>query len=283
MKLLSIIKEIYDNHNSSAILNSIEQPSTFRNEKAGIIDYVRKISTTLPDGVKAIEVLTSLSDDLPYTTKLKVLITLAKAKLLNFGVNDEKMTPEDVLRAYGNPKRVADKAEFSMNELQINNPVIKNKYVKRKDDTFYIDKNKALEYLQQFNNDEVDAEWFINDSEGLSESELNGLEEPEKMNNEEMEDFLRMEMSYYYFSDSDSINELQINNPVPEKINQPDYVWYVLDIKKNILITGWEYRSDAMDYVNDHDEDTRKNVKVIHKKTATSLGLNPDLNKSWGQ
>ncbi len=86
--------------------------------------------------------------------------------------------------------------------------IINNKYVVKDEDEdgdFYrIDLQKALDYLSQFNNEEVDAEQFINDDEGWGEFEQY-LMDAEQMSDKELEDAMRQEMSFYYYSDGDSI------------------------------------------------------------------------------
>ena len=83
---------------------------------------------------------------------------------------------------------------------------IKNKYVvkDKEDDFYFINKKKALDYLSQFDNEEVDAYGFINDDEGWGEFTSN-IEDVEEMSNEELEDAMRQEMSYYFFSKPDEI------------------------------------------------------------------------------
>ena len=104
------------------------------------------------------------------------------------------------------------KSIFSPREKKKKETVkIKNKYVVKDeevsdedDDFYYIDTDKALEYLSQFNNEEVDAYGFINDDEGWGEFTSN-IEDVEEMSDEELEDTMRQEMSYYFFSKPDEI------------------------------------------------------------------------------
>ena len=44
------------------------------------------------------------------------MASLLKRELLNFGFSTAKMSPQDVLGMYGNPKDVLKKAQFNMNE-----------------------------------------------------------------------------------------------------------------------------------------------------------------------
>jgi hypothetical protein len=86
---------------------------------------------------------------------------------------------------------------------------VNNKYVveeKDEEDSWYmIDKEKALQYLSQFNTEEVDAELFIHDNEGWGEFEQY-LEDVEGMSDEDLEEAMRSEMSFYYFSNGTSIS-----------------------------------------------------------------------------
>jgi hypothetical protein len=89
--------------------------------------------------------------------------------------------------------------------------IINNKYVVKDEeesdeygDFYRIDLQKALDYLSQFNNEEVDAEQFINDDEGWGEFEQY-LEDVKSWPDKELEDAMRQEMSFYYYSDGDSI------------------------------------------------------------------------------
>ena len=81
---------------------------------------------------------------------------------------------------------------------------INNKYVIEDDGFYMIDPKKAFEYLKQFNSEEVDAKQFIKDDEGWGEFEQY-LENVEQMSDKELEDAMRQEMSFYYYSDGDSI------------------------------------------------------------------------------
>ena len=82
--------------------------------------------------------------------------------------------------------------------------IINNKYVIEDDGFYMIDPKKAFEYLKHFNSEEVDAKQFIKDDEGWGEFEQY-LEDVELMSDKELEDAMRQEMSFYYFSDGDSI------------------------------------------------------------------------------
>jgi hypothetical protein len=93
-----------------------------------------------------------------------------------------------------------------LNENTINNKyVVKDEELSDEDGDFYkIDLDKALDYLSQFNSDDVDAEAFVYDDEGWGEFEQY-LDNVEQMSDKELEDEMRKEMSMYFFSDEDSI------------------------------------------------------------------------------
>jgi len=85
---------------------------------------------------------------------------------------------------------------------------VNNKYVVEdpefEDGFFYVDKKKALNYLKQFDSDEVNAKRFMNDDEGWGEFEIY-LEDVEQMTDKELEDAMRDALSFYYFSEGGEI------------------------------------------------------------------------------
>ena len=93
-----------------------------------------------------------------------------------------------------------------LNENQVNNKyVFKDEEMSDEDGDFYaIDQKKALDYLSQFDNEDVDAEAFIKDDEGWGEFEQY-LEDVELMSDKELEDAMREDMSMYFFSKPDEI------------------------------------------------------------------------------
>ena len=93
-----------------------------------------------------------------------------------------------------------------LNEGEVNNTyVFKDDEMSDDEYDFYtIDKNKAFEYLKQFNDSEVSAKKFIKDDEGWGEFE-EYLEDVEQMSDEELEKAMREEMSMYFFSKPDEI------------------------------------------------------------------------------
>jgi hypothetical protein len=99
-----------------------------------------------------------------------------------------------------------------LNENQINNKyVVKDDELSDEDGDFYsIDTDKALDYLKQFNNEDVDAEAFIDDDEGWGEF-VQYIEDVEQMSDTQLEDEMRTEMSMYFFSDPDTLSESRLN------------------------------------------------------------------------
>jgi hypothetical protein len=97
-------------------------------------------------------------------------------------------------------------AKALLRENQVNNKyVVKDEKLSDEDYGFYyIDQQKAFDYLKQFNNSEVSAKQFIKDDEGWGEFEqyINNIEQ---MSDKELEDAMRQEMSYYFFSKPDEI------------------------------------------------------------------------------
>ena len=93
-----------------------------------------------------------------------------------------------------------------LKENTVNNKyVVKDEELSDEDGDFYrIDIQKAYDYLSQFDSDDIDAEAFMDDDEGWGEFEQY-LMNVEQMSDEELEDAMRQEMSFYYYSDGDSI------------------------------------------------------------------------------
>ena len=96
--------------------------------------------------------------------------------------------------------------ESMMNEVVKNSYVVKDEELSDDEDgDFYvIDKQKALNYLSQFDSEDVNAEQFIDDDEGWGEYEQY-LDDVKSMTDKELEDSMRQEMSYYFFSQPDEI------------------------------------------------------------------------------
>jgi hypothetical protein len=93
-----------------------------------------------------------------------------------------------------------------LNESKINNSyVIKDEELSDSEGDFYvIDKQKSFNYLSQFDGEDIDTKTFIGDDEGWGEF-LQNLENAEQMTNQEIEDNMRQEMSYYFFNKPDEI------------------------------------------------------------------------------
>jgi hypothetical protein len=90
---------------------------------------------------------------------------------------------------------------------------VKNQYVVKDEeesdeygDFYVIDKKKAFEYLKQFNSKEVSAKQFIKDEEGFEEFETN-LDDMEQMTDKEIEEAMKEELSFYYFSKPDELDQ----------------------------------------------------------------------------
>lgn len=88
------------------------------------------------------------------------------------------------------------------------------------------------------------------------------------------------EMGYDFdFLDDSSL----IKNPLllDESINQPDYKFYVVALAQNKIVSGWEYRQDAKDYIV-NSEDNLGVLKILTAPTLKRAGLDPNNDKSWG-
>jgi hypothetical protein len=87
-----------------------------------------------------------------------------------------------------------------------NQYVVKDEELSDEDGDFYvIDPQKAYNYLSQFDTDDmVNAELFMDDDEGWGEF-ISYLDNVEQMSDKELEDAMRQEMSYYFYSKPDEI------------------------------------------------------------------------------
>jgi len=63
-----------------------------------------------------------------------------------------------------------------------------------------------------------------------------------------------------------------------KKINQKDYAFYVFNIKINKINSGWEFKEDANEAI---EELEGSDFKVYTKKYLLSKGINPDDNINW--
>lgn len=90
-----------------------------------------------------------------------------------------------------------------INEIKL----VKNKYLKQDENGIYIDKNEALKYLSQFDDeeDEISARVFIKDDEGWGEFESNIEGNMLEISENQLEEMMKEAMSFYFYSDGDSI------------------------------------------------------------------------------
>lgn len=74
-----------------------------------------------------------------------------------------------------------------------------------------------------------------------------------------------------------------LKKKISEQINQKDYLFYIFSIDQNKILSGWEYREDALDRAKEMRENGWK-VKIFSKSyLINNLKLNPDDNSSWGK
>lgn len=99
---------------------------------------------------------------------------------------------------------VKEGLDGKIDNSQTTKPNNKYVYLDMENDVYMIDQSKALEYLEQFDAKDVDVDMFMNDDEGWGEFEPY-LEDVEQMTDEQLEEAMRQELSFYYFSDGDSI------------------------------------------------------------------------------
>lgn len=69
-----------------------------------------------------------------------------------------------------------------------------------------------------------------------------------------------------------------------ESINDPDYKFYVVDKDQNKIISGWEYKDDAVDVKKDALEVNRSRKLGIYSLQGVKsiLKLDPNQDSSWG-
>ena len=79
-----------------------------------------------------------------------------------------------------------------------------NSYVKRDEMGWFLDSEKIKNYLNQFDSEEVNVDLFMGDDEGFGGEDMM-LGDVENMTDEEIEQASRQAMSYYFFSNPDSI------------------------------------------------------------------------------
>ena len=64
-----------------------------------------------------------------------------------------------------------------------------------------------------------------------------------------------------------------------KRIDRKAYNYYCLDPQTGKLLTGWEYREDAKDYIK---QSTIVGLKVYTRKYLERTGTDPKQNKNWG-
>ncbi|HEX5186618.1 MAG TPA: hypothetical protein VFV86_06980 [Nitrososphaeraceae archaeon] len=111
----------FNNHNNELDeieASQIEEPSHYDNEDEAIEKYIDSVKETYPEGITTTEFFNDIVDEPFYDARiqLKIMIELAKEKLLKLGQSKMIITPQDVLAIYGNPKHTLDKANFNWNE-----------------------------------------------------------------------------------------------------------------------------------------------------------------------
>jgi hypothetical protein len=168
-------------------------------------------------------------------------------------------------------------------QSRLNEGKIKNKYVVKDEeesddeyDFYYIDQQKALEYLKQFNNKEVSAKQFIKDDEGWGEFEQY-LEDVEQMSDKQLEDAMREEMSFYFFSEPDGINESRLNEE--ENTLEQDLLDFWDLLQDDAAQSDGEYKAswDTDFFLEQHKEykgkeaEVRKAVRQLKQQGKLSL------------
>lgn len=149
--------------------------------------------------------------DIKYSNMTSTLEDLFQA----FAAYADQFDEDEYVNQFSNTNQINESQDnFDLRkylaEGKLLKEVINNKYVvkvKDEDGDYYkIDTRKAFEYLKQFNTEEVDARQFIMDDEGWGEFEnIQYLVDIEQMSDKELENAMRQEMSFYYYSDGDSI------------------------------------------------------------------------------
>ena len=111
----------------------------------------------------------------------------------------------------------------------------------------------------------------INENKSLTKESLKKLikEEVSKIKSKKL-------MEDYSFED-DSMEE-SIFEDHSGHINDPEYEFYA--VLNGKLISGYQYKEDAIDFKNEY---IHKPIKVVSKKFLISKGVNPDDSKFWGQ
>ena len=63
------------------------------------------------------------------------------------------------------------------------------------------------------------------------------------------------------------------------KMNNKDYKFYVLNKAATKILSGWEYREDAVDFQSEYEGAGR----IYGGSTLKKFGLNANKNEDWGQ
>jgi hypothetical protein len=123
---------------------------------------------------------------------------------------------------------------------------------------------------------------YLNDLVVLRVESENGEQHPEHL--EKYKAFIDGEIvpgHVGYVGESYSLI-LQEDVKAEEKINQPDYKYYVVNSKTNKIRTGWEYKEDADDAAKEEINYGQKDIAIFAKKTLKSMNIDPELNENWG-
>lgn len=67
-----------------------------------------------------------------------------------------------------------------------------------------------------------------------------------------------------------------------EKVNQPEYKWFVVHSSDWCIQAGFEFREDAEGYIADYDDEIQKEWKILSGRYLRSKNINPDDNRNWG-
>lgn len=65
------------------------------------------------------------------------------------------------------------------------------------------------------------------------------------------------------------------------KYNKKDYVYYVFRPRDGAILSGWEFREDAKDFVADLEESGIRGLKIYTLGKLKQLGIDPNKNKNW--
>ena len=64
--------------------------------------------------------------------------------------------------------------------------------------------------------------------------------------------------------------------------DKPAYNFFVYAFNQRRIISGWEFRSDALDHIKELDEIVFGQLKAYSRRTCLKLGVNPTFDDSWG-